>query len=45
MPYGSGERAAEKVRAMNEDEASSWASKIFATCLELCGLESKRIVS
>jgi hypothetical protein len=44
MAYGSGERAAEKIRAMDEEEASSWASKIFATCLELCGQESKRLV-
>ena len=45
MAYGSGEHAAEKIQAMDEDEASLWASKIFAMCLELCGLESNRLVS
>ena len=37
MPYGSGERAAKKLKAMNEDEASSLAKTIFSTFLKLHG--------
>jgi hypothetical protein len=39
MPYGEGERAADKVEAMSEDEASASASAIVSFFLRLCGLE------
>jgi hypothetical protein len=37
MPYGSGERAAKKLKALNEDEASSLAKTIFSMFLKLQG--------
>ena len=45
MPYGSGERAAKKIQALSEDEASAWARNIFSLFLELIGAESMPSVS
>jgi hypothetical protein len=42
MPYGEGERAADKVKAMSEDEASSTAGEIVSFFLRLCGAETNR---
>ncbi len=41
MPYGSGQRAAEKIEAISEEEASAWARKILAMFLQLRELEVK----
>jgi hypothetical protein len=37
MPYGSGERAAKKLKDMTEDDASSLARSIFSLFLKLHG--------
>jgi len=37
MPYGYGERAAKKIDAMSEEEASALAGAIFQMFLKLCG--------
>jgi hypothetical protein len=42
MPYGEGERAADKVKAMSEDEASAAAGEIVSFFLRLSGLELSR---
>ena len=42
MPYGSGERAAAKLKAMSEDEASALASTIFSMFLKLRGSETAK---
>jgi hypothetical protein len=40
MPYGLGERAAEKLRVMSEDEASTLAGKILSMCLAFGDIEA-----
>ena len=40
MPYGSGQRAAEKIQAMSEDQASAKAAEIFALFVRLSPAES-----
>jgi hypothetical protein len=42
MPYGEGERAADKVETMSEDEASATAGEIVSFFLRLCGSELSR---
>lgn len=42
MPYGSGERAATKINTLNDDEASSFARKIFSLFLKLSGIRSEQ---
>lgn len=37
MPYGYGERAATKIDAMSEEQASAIAATIFQMFLKLCG--------
>ncbi|HUY92044.1 MAG TPA: hypothetical protein VMV10_25105 [Pirellulales bacterium] len=37
VPYGSGERAAKKIRDMTDDQASALAGSIFDMFLGLCG--------
>ena len=45
MPYGSGERAAQKLKAMSEDQSSSLARNIFSMILKLHGLGSEPTAS
>lgn len=41
MPYGLGEHASEKIKAMTEEEASRYAQKIFSMFLRMFELEKE----